>query len=224
MNAPDVLARIPRLGQTITSPKIFLWEEFFFMPVDGALYTEAVELAERISQISRGKRTLILCENSEVVGKLGEFVVKEFCDQYLQCPSTSMVREVNSQGGDRCDLRICDLNVDVKTRSLHPDARTGSPHADVTIASNFDLRVSHDSRYPQRQQDIYILAGFCPMTRYGYVFGWCTWEEMQAVVSLAFLFRGLSAANRGAELLANIAKREAENDAASAKSPTADSA
>lgn len=38
-----------------------------------------------------------------------------------------------------------------------------------------------------------------------------TWEEMQAVVSLAFLFRGLSAANRGAELLANIAKRELES-------------
>ena len=49
-----------------------------------------------------------------------------------------------------------------------------------------------------------------------------TWEEMQAVVSLAFLFRGLSAANRGAELLANIAKREAENDAAT-KSPTGNS-
>ena len=41
-----------------------------------------------------------------------------------------------------------------------------------------------------------------------------TWEEMQAVVSLAFLFRGLSAANRGAELLANIAKREADDEAA----------
>jgi alkylhydroperoxidase/carboxymuconolactone decarboxylase family protein YurZ len=41
-----------------------------------------------------------------------------------------------------------------------------------------------------------------------------TWEEMQAVVSLAFLFRGLSAANRGAELLANIAKREVEEAAA----------
>jgi alkylhydroperoxidase/carboxymuconolactone decarboxylase family protein YurZ len=37
-----------------------------------------------------------------------------------------------------------------------------------------------------------------------------TWEEMQAVVSLAYLFRGLSAANRGAEILANIAKREAD--------------
>jgi alkylhydroperoxidase/carboxymuconolactone decarboxylase family protein YurZ len=35
-----------------------------------------------------------------------------------------------------------------------------------------------------------------------------TWEEMQAVVSLCFLFRGLSAANRGAEILANLAKRE----------------
>lgn len=36
-----------------------------------------------------------------------------------------------------------------------------------------------------------------------------TWEELQAVVSLCFLFRGLSAANRGAEILANMAKREA---------------
>jgi hypothetical protein len=35
-----------------------------------------------------------------------------------------------------------------------------------------------------------------------------SWEEMQAVVNLCFLFRGLSAANRGAEILANIAKRE----------------
>jgi alkylhydroperoxidase/carboxymuconolactone decarboxylase family protein YurZ len=40
-----------------------------------------------------------------------------------------------------------------------------------------------------------------------------TWEEMQAVVSLCFLFRGLSAANRGAEILANIARREEETEA-----------
>jgi len=37
-----------------------------------------------------------------------------------------------------------------------------------------------------------------------------TWEELQATVSLCFLFRGLSAANRGAEILANLAKRERE--------------
>ncbi len=37
-----------------------------------------------------------------------------------------------------------------------------------------------------------------------------SWEELQAVINLCFLFRGLSAANRGAEVLANIAKREEE--------------
>jgi hypothetical protein len=37
-----------------------------------------------------------------------------------------------------------------------------------------------------------------------------SWEELQAVINLCFLFRGLSAANRGAEVLANIAKREDE--------------
>lgn len=37
-----------------------------------------------------------------------------------------------------------------------------------------------------------------------------SWEEMQAVISLCFLFRGLPAANRGAEILANLAKRDAE--------------
>jgi alkylhydroperoxidase/carboxymuconolactone decarboxylase family protein YurZ len=36
-----------------------------------------------------------------------------------------------------------------------------------------------------------------------------SWEEMQAVVSLAYLFRGVSAANRGADVLAEIARREA---------------
>lgn len=35
-----------------------------------------------------------------------------------------------------------------------------------------------------------------------------SWEELQAVVSLCFLFRGLSAANRGAEQIAQIVKRE----------------
>jgi 4-carboxymuconolactone decarboxylase len=33
-----------------------------------------------------------------------------------------------------------------------------------------------------------------------------TWEELNAVVGLAFLFRGLSAANRGAQILQELAK------------------
>lgn len=37
-----------------------------------------------------------------------------------------------------------------------------------------------------------------------------SWHELQDTVSLCFLFRGLPAANRGAEILANIAHRESE--------------
>jgi alkylhydroperoxidase/carboxymuconolactone decarboxylase family protein YurZ len=42
-----------------------------------------------------------------------------------------------------------------------------------------------------------------------------TWEELSAVVSLAFLFRGLPAANLGAEIIQKLA--EAESGAPSAK-------
>ena len=41
-----------------------------------------------------------------------------------------------------------------------------------------------------------------------------SWEELQGVINLCFLFRGLPAANRGAEILANLAKREAEAQSA----------
>ena len=40
-----------------------------------------------------------------------------------------------------------------------------------------------------------------------------TWEEMQAVVNLAFLYGGLSAANIGAQFLQQIAEMEAEQEA-----------
>ena len=37
-----------------------------------------------------------------------------------------------------------------------------------------------------------------------------SWQELQAAVSLCFLFRGLPAANRGADTLARVAAREAQ--------------
>ncbi len=40
-----------------------------------------------------------------------------------------------------------------------------------------------------------------------------SWKEMQAVINLCFLFRGLPAANRGAEILANICDRESKSEA-----------
>jgi alkylhydroperoxidase/carboxymuconolactone decarboxylase family protein YurZ len=38
-----------------------------------------------------------------------------------------------------------------------------------------------------------------------------TWEEMSAVVNLAFLFRGLPAGNLGAQIIQEIAKSEGES-------------
>ena len=40
-----------------------------------------------------------------------------------------------------------------------------------------------------------------------------TWHELQDVINLCFLFRGLSAANKGAELLANLAAMDQEQTA-----------
>jgi alkylhydroperoxidase/carboxymuconolactone decarboxylase family protein YurZ len=39
-----------------------------------------------------------------------------------------------------------------------------------------------------------------------------TWEEMQAVANMAYLFGGLSVANRGAEIMGEIARMEAEQE------------
>lgn len=35
-----------------------------------------------------------------------------------------------------------------------------------------------------------------------------SWEEMQSIINLAYVFRGVSAANRGAEMLLKIADKE----------------
>ncbi|MFM0267944.1 carboxymuconolactone decarboxylase family protein [Paraburkholderia sediminicola] len=40
-----------------------------------------------------------------------------------------------------------------------------------------------------------------------------TWEEMQAVVSLAYLFGGMPVANRGAEIIAQLAESESKERA-----------
>jgi hypothetical protein len=168
---------VPLLGRTFPDsrtspwdPRTYIWEHFYFTYVTPEVQTQAVTLAKKISQISRGRKTLLLSENSEVVGKIGEFVVRDFCEQYIQAaPWESMVEQVNEHGGDCCDLRLPGVQIDIKTRQLHTD---------VTIAPSMELRVPKTEL--DRYQDIYILAGYCPETQYGYVFGWCSWEELQS--------------------------------------------
>ncbi|WP_233835829.1 carboxymuconolactone decarboxylase family protein [Paraburkholderia sp. ZP32-5] len=51
-----------------------------------------------------------------------------------------------------------------------------------------------------------------------------SWAELQDTVNLCFLFRGMSAANRGAEVLANIAHRERVEAAQATQAAQVDSA
>lgn len=169
MSMEEIIRKVPRLGGLLGAPPIYIWEHFYFTKVSDDIYNRAEILAKKISDISRGKKTQILSENSDIVGKIGEFVVQGFCDYYLSCEWKSMVEEVNDRGGDSHDFELAGLGVDVKTRQLH---------ADVTIAPNFDIRVPQTEL--SKYQDVYILAGYCPETNYGYVLGWCSWEELQS--------------------------------------------
>ena len=168
MTPYEIISDIPRLSSVLPAKGIYLWEYFYFLQVKKPMYDRASQLAETISNISRGKKTLLLSDNSEIVGKVGEFVVREFCKQNIHVEWLSMAETVNEHGGDNCDLTILGLNVDVKTRQLHTD---------VTIAPTIELRVPQTEF--DRYQDIFILAGYCPTTMYGYVLGWCSWEELQ---------------------------------------------
>jgi hypothetical protein len=164
-----IIDSIPRLGTCLGYPPTHLWEHFYFHKISDEMHQAALALAKRISEISRGRKTRLLSDNPDIIGKIGEFVVSEFCGEYLNCRWSSFAEVVNSSGGDDHDLEICGLGIDVKTRQLHED---------VTIAPNFDLRVPQTEL--SKYQDVYILAGFCPSTMYGYVLGWCTWEELQS--------------------------------------------
>lgn len=164
----NLLEGIATLGESIRARPIDTWENFYFTKVGDDVYRQAEAVATRISEISRGRKTRKLSANSEIVGKVGEYVVRGFAEHYFRGPWESFVEVVNPKGGDTTDLKLWGAAIDVKTRQLHSDA---------TIAPNFDLRVpEHEIA---KQQDIYLLAGYCPGSAYGYLFGWCTYEELQ---------------------------------------------
>ncbi len=149
-----------------------LVEHFYFTYASPDLRGKAQSLAERMGQISRGRRTRIMTENSDLIGKLGEFTVRSFLQDYLsssQVKWQDFVENINPRGGDRCDFLAAGLQLDVKTRQLYEDE---------LISPLFSLCVPHTD--VEKYQDLYILAGYCPNTSYGYVLGWCTWNELQS--------------------------------------------
>lgn len=157
------------LREHIAGYPITLWEHFYFAPVRPTVYRRAERLAKKLTKIIRGRQSQSLNKNTEVVGKVGEFLVQEFGEHYFQGPWESYVEVINESGGDVTDLHLHSHPVDVKTRHLQED---------VTIKPGFELRVPHFEL--DKYQSAYILAGYCRNTGYGYLFGWASWEELQA--------------------------------------------
>lgn len=91
------------------------------------------------------------------------------------------------------DPKMVDLQEQIREHGMYPES--------------FDVKTSQLMLFGMLLMDLSdaaILHGIAAR-RAG-----ASWKEMQDVVNLVFLFRGLSAANRGAEVLANIAQRESE--------------
>jgi len=158
------------LGSRFTSPQVHLFDHFYFQRVPEATLQLADELTKRIAAVSRGRNTRIFSELAELVGKVGEFVVRDYLSDYWPDRFTSYVERVNPHGGDKTDVILYpgSLACDIKTRQLHTDD---------TIAPNFDLRVPYTEL--EKPQDCFVLAAYCPTTQYGYVLGWATWDEVQ---------------------------------------------
>lgn len=151
-----------RPGQTWIDP----FERCFWVTVDAATWELARNLADRISAVSRGRKTRAVSEISATIGKLGELVFDRYCELALDgLPWESYSRIVRPDSGDECDLRIAGLKVDVKSRRIYSDQR---------LSYNFDLLVPVEDA--PRPMDLYVGCGYCLETRRAYVFGWIEGE------------------------------------------------
>lgn len=161
---------LTRQGVKFSEVQVYLFDHFYFERVDDLVRLKANILAEKIDETSYGKRTRSFGKDSTYLGKVGEFVFKNYLDYYWKGYFSSNVNDVNPFGGDITDVILGDaeLKCDVKTRELLTDD---------TIAPQFDLRVPITEL--KKKQDVFVLTGFCPATDYGYVLGWCTWDELQ---------------------------------------------
>jgi hypothetical protein len=95
---------------------------------------------------------------------MGEDLLHQFASQYLD----DCVMAISQPRGEA--LATCG------SRSL--SLRIRALETDITIAPTYlNLRVPANDR---AHREIYLLAGHCAGTGYGYIFGWTSWEEMMS--------------------------------------------
>jgi hypothetical protein len=198
------LSKIENLGSIVKAQtdtrKIDPWDHFYFRPVGEQLYQVAVKRSLETIRSSRGgKKTLVMSENSEVIGKVGELVFEEFCWYYYGAPTDfneEQLARVNESSDYQHTIQAAlslyqpqvawktfvhqvqkggDLT-DFQIHGLLVDVKTRQLHTDVSIAPIFDLRIPKHEL--PKFQDVYVLAGYCPSSTYAYVLGWCSYEQV----------------------------------------------
>jgi len=94
----------------------------------------------------------------------------------------------------RLDPELLDIQEKLRRHCMYPDA--------------FDVKTSQLFIFAIMLTNLQDAAKLHALGAYR---SGATWEELNAVVNFVFLFKGLSAANLGAEILQNLAKSLAES-------------
>lgn len=130
--------------------------------------------------------------------------IGDYCDPRMTCEERGRIYEeligflpprvearLNVTGA--LDPKVLDLQEQLRTHAMYP--------------KSFDVKTAQLMLFGMLLMDMSDAAALHGIAarRAG-----ASWAEMHDVVSLCFLFRGLSAANRGAEILAHIARHESQ--------------
>ena len=95
----------------------------------------------------------------------------------------------------RVDPELLEMQEDIRKHAMYPKC--------------FDVKTSQLMLYGMQ---LVQLADATRLHAIGARRAGATWEELNAVVGLAFLFRGLSAANLGAQIIGEIAASEGKGE------------
>jgi hypothetical protein len=104
---------------------------------------------------------------TRVIGKDLDSIAEDLAHQFFSYYLDEFVVSAKSPHGE--------ILVDVRGKLL--SIRMRPLQSDLTIAPTFDLRVPANN---EAHRDIYILAGHCADTGYGYLLGFTTWDDLMS--------------------------------------------
>jgi hypothetical protein len=185
---------------------VYPTDHFYFQHVHADTKAEIYIRANTTRGAHAGsKTTILMSSNSELTGKMGEWVAEGFFWTHYGAPinlSPELVQTINATMPTGCtqhtleglqaryapvapwetlvhdQLRGRGDVTDFRLHGMSVDVKTRGIRNDRTFPRGFELMVpKHELR---KYQDAYLLAAYCDASAYAYILGWCSWEELQA--------------------------------------------